>query len=398
MSGAKISNMFFKAFRRHFHEFGIVTLYNHGVRGKRIKARFLLAALPGLGFIDSVKKKTWGQNEVVFMAEPVTDRKSLEENPSDMKTKMELLIMRIQAELCRALEAEESDGARFQVDRWLRKEGGGGITCIIQDGQVFEKAGVNISVVKGTLPPAAVQQMKARGKKFKTEGDLPFFAAGVSCVIHPRNPMIPTIHFNYRYFEVEESDGSRQWWFGGGTDLTPYYLNEEDSRHFHRSLKKACDSHDKSFYPKFKKWCDDYFHITHRGERRGVGGIFFDDIDYPSQEAAFKFVTSCAEAVIPSYLPLVKKHKSDGYGYHERQWQLLRRGRYVEFNLIYDRGTKFGLYTPGARYESILMSLPLVARWEYMHSPTADSAEGKLMEVLKNPRDWLAEESKSSWI
>lgn len=172
-------------------------------------------------------------------------------------------------------------------------------------------------------------------------------------------------------------------------DLTPYYLNEDDAKHFHNSLKTACDKHDRSYYPKYKKWCDDYFFITHRGERRGIGGIFFDDHDIPNQTEAFEFVKSCAEAVIPSYIPLVKKHQNDGYGYAERQWQLLRRGRYVEFNLIYDRGTKFGLYTPGARYESILMSLPLSAKWEYMHEPEPGSKEAKLIDVLKNPREWL---------
>ncbi|XP_073955507.1 oxygen-dependent coproporphyrinogen-III oxidase [Choristoneura fumiferana] len=229
--------------------------------------------------------------------------------------------------------------------------------------------------------------MRTRGKKLES-AELPFFAAGVSAVIHPRNPMVPTIHFNYRYFEVKDKNGV-QWWFGGGTDLTPYYLNEEDAKHFHGTLKQACDEHDPSYYAKFKKWCDDYFSIPHRGERRGVGGIFFDDVDYPSQEKAFNFVTSCAEAVIPSYIPLVKKHKDAAYGYYERQWQLLRRGRYVEFNLIYDRGTKFGLYTPNARYESILMSLPLNAKWEYMHTPKPDSPEEKLMKVLKEPKDWV---------
>lgn len=246
--------------------------------------------------------------------------------------------------------------------------------------------------------------MRSRGKKFG-QGKLPFFAAGVSAVIHPVNPMIPTIHFNYRYFEVSLTElptfwrskrlkidnwqvqdaHEVQWWFGGGTDLTPYYLNAADCIHFHTTLKEACDKHDKSYYPKFKKWCDDYFHIVHRGERRGVGGIFFDDLDTPSQDDCFQFVTDCAKAVIPSYIPLgtvlpllrityqiskttptaafftVKRHKQASYTKVEREWQLLRRGRYVEFNLIYDRGTKFGLYTPGARYESILMSLPLYA-------------------------------------
>lgn len=319
-----------------------------------------------------------------FMAEPITPIERLKKN--DMRTKMELLVMKTQADFCQALESLEINGC-FKVDRWTRKEGGGGITCVLQDGQVFEKAGVNVSVVTGVLPPSAIQQMRSRGKKM--EDSVPFFAAGVSAVIHPRNPMIPTIHFNYRYFEVENPDGTTQWWFGGGTDLTPYYLNEEDARHFHRTLKTACDKHDPTYYARFKDWCDNYFNIVHRGERRGVGGIFFDDLDNPSQNEAFQFVTSCAEAVIPSYIPLVKKHKDDGYGYRERQWQLLRRGRYVEFNLIYDRGTKFGLYTPGARYESILMSLPLNAKWEYMHEPETGSKESQLVEVLKNPKDWL---------
>uniref|UniRef100_A0A4P6DAT9 coproporphyrinogen oxidase n=3 Tax=Rhodnius TaxID=13248 RepID=A0A4P6DAT9_RHOPR len=324
-----------------------------------------------------------------FMAEPITDVDALKKNADDMKTKMEILIMKIQHDFCRALEAEEEPDTKFVVDRWKRKEGGGGITCVLQDGMVLEKAGVNISVVTGNLPPGAVQQMKSRGKDFGGEGELPFFAAGISAVIHPRNPMVPTIHFNYRYFEVTDAKGNKQWWFGGGTDLTPYYLNQEDACHFHQTLKNACDKNDPTYYPKFKKWCDDYFTITHRGESRGIGGIFFDDLDSPTKEDAFKFVSSCAHSVIPSYIPLVKKHKNDAYGYFEREWQLLRRGRYVEFNLIYDRGTKFGLYTPGARYESILMSLPLSAKWLYMHTPEKGSKEAELMDVLKNPRDWV---------
>lgn len=329
-----------------------------------------------------------------FMAEPITDINVLASNPTDMKTKMELLIMKIQHDFCKALEAEEDPETKFVVDRWTRKEGGGGITCIVQDGRVLEKAGVNISVVTGHLPEGAVHQMKSRGKEFHVAGPLPFFAAGVSSVIHPRNPMAPTIHFNYRYFEVTDSSGKKHWWFGGGTDLTPYYLNEKDAKHFHSTLKSACDEHDKSYYPRFKKWCDDYFTITHRGEKRGIGGIFFDDLDSPSPDEVFKFVSSCAKAVIPSYVPLLHAHKEDPYGYFEREWQLLRRGRYVEFNLIYDRGTKFGLYTPGARYESILMSLPLTAKWLYMHIPEEGSKEAEITEVLKNPRDWLDEKKR----
>ncbi|RWS19825.1 Coproporphyrinogen-III oxidase-like protein, partial [Leptotrombidium deliense] len=266
--------------------------------------------------------------------------------------------------------------------------GGGGVTCILQDGHHFEKAGVNISVVHGVLPKEAVAQMRERGKQFKEANNLPFFAAGVSCVIHPRNPNVPTIHFNYRYFEVNESD-KRVWWFGGGTDLTPYILNEEDCKHFHKTLKDACDKHNKEYYPKFKKWCDEYFFLPHRKESRGVGGIFFDDMDYPSQEKAFSFVQSCANAVLPSYIPIVERNINKGYDYSDREWQLLRRGRYVEFNLVYDRGTKFGLFTPGARYESILMSLPLLAKWQYCHTPEKGSKNEKLLDILKNPREWL---------
>lgn len=236
-----------------------------------------------------------------FMAEPITPLKKLQDNSEDMKTKMELMILRVQSEFCKALEIEENQN-KFIVDKWDRKEGGGGITCVMQNGKVFEKAGVNISVVTGSLPPGAVAMMRSRGKNIK-DGKLPFFAAGISAVIHPRNPMVPTIHFNYRYFEVESEDGV-MWWFGGGTDLTPYYLDKQDAVHFHKTLKKACDKHNKIFYPKFKEWCDEYFNIPHRGERRGIGGIFFDDLDTPNKEEVFKFVTSCADAVIPSYIPL----------------------------------------------------------------------------------------------
>ncbi|XP_063403409.1 oxygen-dependent coproporphyrinogen-III oxidase-like isoform X2 [Mytilus trossulus] len=322
-----------------------------------------------------------------WMSDPITSIELLEENPDGMRYKMEKMIMRVQGELCRLLEKEDND-KKFLVERWARKEGGGGITCIMQDGTVFEKAGVNISVVHGNLPPAAVAQMRSRGKKL-TGKDLPFFATGISCVVHPKNPHVPTIHFNYRYFEVTDEDGSVQWWFGGGTDLTPYYLDKEDVSHFHKTLKTACDKHNKSYYPKFKKWCDDYFFVKHRGESRGVGGIFYDDLDNDDQDKIFKFATECADAVIPSYIPIVQKNKNKGYSYAERMWQLLRRGRYVEFNLVYDRGTKFGLMTPGARIESILMSLPLTARWEYCHEPESGSREEELLKVLKEPREWV---------
>ncbi|XP_072932423.1 oxygen-dependent coproporphyrinogen-III oxidase isoform X2 [Epargyreus clarus] len=389
--------MSFKVAVRSFKTLSYVGSYKK-IRDRPLKFYFAAFLGSGYAWYSQHKQNKAEMKEIIqlknYMAEPITPIAHLEKTQDDMKTQMELLIMRIQAEFCRALEKEEDEESKFKVDRWTRNEGGGGITCVLQDGRVFEKAGVNISVVSGTLPPAAIQQMKSRGKNLENK-ELPFFAAGVSAVIHPRNPMVPTIHFNYRYFEVTDKNGV-QWWFGGGTDLTPYYLNEDDAMHFHLTLKHACDAHDHSYYSKFKKWCDDYFTITHRGERRGVGGIFFDDMDYPDQQNAFKFVTSCAEAVIPSYLPLVKKHKDDAYGYYERQWQLLRRGRYVEFNLIYDRGTKFGLHTPEARYESILMSLPLNAKWEYMNVPKPNSPEEKLMKVLKEPRDWLHLEETTS--
>lgn len=324
-----------------------------------------------------------------FMAPPVTDPRELRRRPGDMKTRMELLILETQAQVCQAL-AQVDGGARFSVDRWERKEGGGGISCVLQDGHVFEKAGVSISVVHGHLSEEAVKQMRNRGKNLKTkDGKLLFSAMGVSSVIHPKNPHAPTIHFNYRYFEIEEADGNKHWWFGGGSDLTPTYLNQEDAVHFHRTLKEACDRHGSDLYPKFKKWCDDYFYIVHRGERRGIGGIFFDDLDSPSKEEVFQFVQSCAQAVVPAYIPLVKKHRDDSFTPQEKLWQQLRRGRYVEFNLLYDRGTKFGLFTPGSRIESILMSLPLTARWEYMHSPSANSKEAEILEVLRHPRDWV---------
>ncbi|XP_044737794.1 oxygen-dependent coproporphyrinogen-III oxidase [Chrysoperla carnea] len=381
-----------KIFIRTFNTLSTLSL-SRNQRNIALKLRIWGTATVGISLSTylGLKKAQMAESVLLdkrnFMADPITPLDELAKNSDDMKSIMELMIMKIQTDFCRALENEELDGTKFKVDRWERPEGGGGITCIMQGGSVIEKGGVNISVVKGTLPKAAVAQMRSRGKTL-TDGPLPFFAAGVSSVIHPRNPLVPTIHFNYRYFEVRDGDNV-QWWFGGGTDLTPYYLNEEDAKHFHKTLKEACDEHDKSYYPKYKKWCDDYFFITHRNERRGVGGIFFDDLDTPDQKSCFQFVKSCAEAVIPSYVPMVQKHKFDAYGKQERQWQLLRRGRYVEFNLIYDRGTKFGLYTPGARYESILMSLPLEARWEYMHIPDPQTKEGQLIEILKNPKDWL---------
>ncbi|GBB86448.1 hypothetical protein RclHR1_12890003 [Rhizophagus clarus] len=288
-------------------------------------------------------------------------------------------------------EIESLDGKKFEIDQWKREQGGEGISCILQDGNVFEKAGVNISIVYGKLPEAAVQQMKSRNKEIDpSKGPHPFFAAGISIVMHPHNPYAPTIHLNYRYFEINNEDGTpKLWWFGGGSDLTPSYLFEEDAIHFHKTLKDACDKHDVTFYPEFKKWCDKYFYLQHRGEARGVGGIFFDDMDRKPAEEIFAFIKQCGNAFLPSYVPIIKKRMNMKFDEKEKHWQQLRRGRYVEFNLIWDRGTKFGLQTPGARIESIFMSLPLTARWEYMHFPEKNSREEKLMDVLKNPRDWV---------
>ena len=222
---------------------------------------------------------------------------------------------------------------------------------------------------------------------------VPFFASGISSVMHPKNPMAPTVHFNYRYFETDAPAGMegapRAWWFGGGTDLTPSYIFPEDAKHFHGLLKETCDKHDEAFFPRFKQWADDYFMIQHRGERRGIGGVFFDDMNDREPEELLAFATDMANAVVPAYVPLVDKHKDDEFTEAQKEWQQLRRGRYVEFNLVYDRGTTFGLKT-GGRIESILMSLPLTTRFEYDHQPEEGSPEADAMDAFKNPRDWLA--------
>ncbi|TRY78516.1 hypothetical protein TCAL_08120 [Tigriopus californicus] len=325
-----------------------------------------------------------------WLAEPLTDKGELLRSEKDsMRARMELMVLKAQKDICYELAKQENSRYRFRVDRWEREEGGGGITCIIQDGDTFEKAGVNISVVHGIIPPSAVAQMNSRGKNLPEGKTMPFFACGISSVIHPRNPNVPTIHFNFRYFEVEEGPSQTRWWFGGGCDLTPYYLDEDDAKRFHRTLKHTCDKHNDDYYEKFKTWCDNYFKIKHRGITRGIGGIFFDDLDLPNKNSCFQFVKDCTDTIVPIFLPMVKKHKNGAYGYKEREWQLIRRGHYAEFNLVYDRGTKFGLYTPGARYESILMSLPLNAKWSYMYQPKPGSREEKLTEILKNPQEWV---------
>jgi len=267
--------------------------------------------------------------------------------------------------------SSSSTPPNFIRDAWIRPEGGEGSSCVLSSGRVFEKAGVNISIVHGILPPSAQKQMRADHASLPEPNEaLPFFATGISIVIHPRNPHVPTVHLNYRYFEVDDPNVPEKplaWWFGGGSDLTPSYLVEGDVRHFHETLKEACDKHHPNYWTEFKTWCDKYFFIPHRKESRGVGGLFFDDLTTsspiharkdgsgPSQDEIFSFVKTVSSAFLPAYAPVVWANKDRGWTEQERRWQLLRRGRYVEFNLIHDRGTKFGLMTPGARIESILM-------------------------------------------
>ena len=295
-------------------------------------------------------------------------------------------IYRLQDKICKGLE--EIDGrAVFTEDEWQRAEGqgGGGLTRVIQAGNVFEKGGVNVSVVYGHVTEKMRNQLDIDSAKW--------FAAGLSLVIHPLNPFVPTVHCNYRMFELyNEEDLLADRWFGGGTDLTPYYLFEEDAVHFHREYKNVCDSFDASLYPKFKKECDDYFVNRHRdNERRGIGGIFYDHQRPNDQQGLnfwMNFGKTCGNAFIPAYLPIVEKRKNTIYTDKHKHWQEIRRGRYVEFNLVHDRGTLFGLKTNG-RTESILMSLPPTVRFEYNYQPEPGSEEDKLLQVCLNPRDWV---------
>ncbi len=293
-------------------------------------------------------------------------------------------IHQLQATICSALE--EQDGkAGFREDRWERKEGGGGLTRILSGGTVFEKAGVNISEVHGLLPETLAQTLEAKDKRF--------FACGISLVIHPLSPLVPTVHANYRYFELYDPTGAvSDFWFGGGSDLTPCYLFEADGVHFHKTLKSVCDRFSDTWYPRFKKQCEEYFVNRHRGnEMRGIGGIFYDYLRPEpgiSPKALLEFSMAAGGAFLESYLPIVEKRKGLPYGDQQIFWQEIRRGRYVEFNLIHDRGTLFGLKT-GGRTESILMSLPPRARWEYHDAPVPGSEEARMLQYLK-PRDWVS--------
>lgn len=303
-----------------------------------------------------------------------------------MRERAQLLFRDIQSHICSSLEALDGK-ATFQSDAWTRTDihggdGGGGLTRILANGAVFEKAGVSFSSVQGTMPASFAAKLGAG------EVELPFFATGTSLVIHPHSPMVPTTHANFRYIELGEKS-----WFGGGSDLTPYYLFEEDARHFHQVLKHSCDRHDPAHYPRFKKWCDEYFYLPHRKEARGIGGIFYDYLGRDSDDRAdleklFAFSKEIGFAFTEQYLPIVQRRKELQYSELQRQFQLQRRGRYVEFNLLYDRGTHFGLQT-GGRTESILMSLPALVRWDYCPIINEGSPEATLMAALQEPREWV---------
>ncbi|UAB76339.1 oxygen-dependent coproporphyrinogen oxidase [Mesoflavibacter sp. SCSIO 43206] len=300
-----------------------------------------------------------------------------------MKHKFYQYIQDLQNTITAGLEAIDGK-AKFEEDIWVRPEGGGGRTRVIQNGNVFEKGGVNISGVHGKLPDSM--------QKYFGVEDADFFACGLSLVIHPKSPMVPTVHANWRYFEMYDQNGNIvDQWFGGGQDLTPYYLFEEDATHFHQVCKTACDKHNPEFYPKYKARCDEYFHNTHRNEARGIGGLFFDyckATDEMSMENWYDFVTEVGNSFLEAYLPIVEKRKELPYTKAQRDWQEIRRGRYVEFNLVHDKGTLFGLKTNG-RIESILMSLPPHVQWVYDHNPVEGSDEAKLLDVLKNPKNWV---------
>jgi coproporphyrinogen III oxidase len=293
-----------------------------------------------------------------------------------MRERAKATVEALQDAICAALEETDGSG-RFVEDLWQRPAGGGGRTRVLEGGDLFEKAAVNTSAVWGDLPEALGGALGGAG--------VPFYATGISLILHPHSPHIPTTHANFRYIE---RGGAA--WFGGGADLTPYVLYEQDASHFHNVLAAACDRHDATFYPRFKRWCDEYFFLPHRGEARGVGGLFFDDLgrdDGHDLEALYPWWRALGEAWLPAYLPIVQRHRWTRWDAALKRWQLQRRGRYVEFNLLHDRGTLFGLKT-GGRLESIFASMPPLVRWDYDVRPEPDSPADALLQVLRNPRDW----------
>lgn len=296
---------------------------------------------------------------------------------------VEKYLRSLQLHICSSLE--DLDGkAKFQHDRWDRPGGGGGDSRVLNRGAVFEQAGVGFSHVYGDqMPPSATKtRPELAGKRFQ--------AMGVSLVLHPENPYVPTTHANFRFFTTDSDEGAPVWWFGGGFDLTPYYPFHEDVLHWHRAAKAACDPFGDAVYNRYKQWCDEYFFLKHRNETRGVGGLFFDDLNEPGFDKSFELTRSIGDQFLNAYLPIVKARRKHNYGERQREFQHYRRGRYVEFNLIYDRGTLFGLQS-GGRTESILMSLPPRVRWEYDWKPEPGSPEAGLYDNYLRPRDWLKE-------
>lgn len=296
-----------------------------------------------------------------------------------MLDQVKSFFMSLQDQICEQLSA--IDSSEFEQDQWVREEGGGGRSRVIKNGNVFEQAGVNFSHVFGANMPASAtaHRPELQGRSFN--------ACGVSLVIHPHNPYIPTTHMNVRFFIAEKEGADPVWWFGGGYDLTPFYPFEQDIKHWHQTAKDICDQYGEAVYPKYKKWCDEYFYLKHRDETRGIGGIFYDDLNELGFEPCFEFTQKIGRSFCEAYIPIVNRCKDMEFGDRQRQFQLYRRGRYVEFNLVFDRGTLFGLQT-GGRTESILMSMPPLARWEYQYTPEAGSEEAKLYDVLK-PIEWL---------
>ncbi len=290
-------------------------------------------------------------------------------------------LLKLQDSICEKLTIADG-GKTFREDRWSRPEGGGGRSRVLVDGAVIEKGGVNFSHVFGENMPASAtaHRPELSGRTFE--------AMGVSLVIHPMNPYVPTSHMNVRFFIAEKAGEEPIWWFGGGYDLTPYYGNKEDCIHWHQTAKAACDDFDSSLYPRFKKWCDEYFYLKHRDEARGIGGLFFDDFNELGFAKSFAFLQSIGNSYTDAYIPIIERRKNIDYGERERQFQLYRRGRYVEFNLVFDRGTLFGLQT-GGRTESILMSLPPLVRWEYDYHPPEGSAEAELGSLYLPAQDWI---------
>ena len=300
--------------------------------------------------------------------------------PDTPVSRMQTYLHALQDRICNALESADG-GARFAEDAWQRAEGGGGRSRVLKQGRVFEQAGVGFSRVKGErMPPSATaQRPELAGRSWS--------ALGVSLVLHPHNPYVPTTHMNVRYFEAHKPDAEPVWWFGGGFDLTPFYPFDEDIRHWHETAQACCAPYGDTVYARYKRWCDDYFFLKHRNETRGVGGLFFDDLNEGGFERCFALTRSVGDAFLDAYLPIVERRAATAYGEREREFQLYRRGRYVEFNLVWDRGTLFGLQS-GGRTESILMSLPPRVRFEYGYQPEPGSDEARLADYLV-PRDWI---------